>query len=91
MSATLNHLAECDGIVTMSKARKEAARQAAAEIEGLCLALRDSINNSECPDLLVRGMTARIKSMACVVMSAVDDEAEDVGKLYSRLGIPLPN
>ncbi len=92
-TAAINHLSARDGMVTMSQARKEAARQAAVEIEELCVALRQSftVSGPGCPDVLVRGMSKRIQSMACVVMSAVDDEADDVGRMFAEIGCDLPN
>jgi len=89
-SAAINHLSECDGVVTMSKARREAARQAACEIEELCISLRESITSSDCPDLLVRGITKRMQEMACVAMSAIDDTGADVAGLYRDIGSEAP-
>ena len=89
-SAAINHLVERDGAIAMSIARKEAARQAASEIEELCIALRDSIRTSGCPDLLVRGMTKRMQELACVVMSAVEDSGVDVASLYQDIGSEIP-
>ena len=85
-----NLLSTQGGVVTMSMQRKEAARQAAFEIEEFCIALRESINSSDCPDLLVRGMTKRIQEMACVVMSAADDASADVATLFQSIGCDMP-
>lgn len=93
-TAAINHLSERDGMITMSIARKEAARQAAHEIEELCMALRESFKPSAIsgsPDVLVRGMSKRIQSMACVVMSALDDGGDDVAGMFDEIGCELPN
>lgn len=92
-TAAINHLSEHGGMVTMSKARHDAALQAAIEIEELCVALRQSfsLDSTGCPDVLVRGMSKRIQTMAHVVMRAVGDKSDDVGSMYSEIGCELPN
>lgn len=64
----------------------KAALEAAQEIEILAIALRNGHVDSECADLLVRGMTMRIQSLACVVASAVSIDC-DVNELFREIGL----
>ena len=88
-SAAINHLAEDNGIVAMSLARREAARRASHEIEMLAVTLRN-INTGDGFDLVVRGMSKRIEAMAQVVMSSISDDGIEVSSLYDEIGCSVP-
>lgn len=70
-----------DGI-TMSKNRQLVALEAVWEIESLCTLLRGAVTpNDNMEHLAVRGLSVRIKNLACVVMSALSDESHPTSDL----------
>lgn len=60
---------------------------AASEIALFCNALREP-ESPECT--LVRGMAKRMEDMACVVMSAIDDDHDNVDNFYRAIGRKVP-
>lgn len=85
-----NLLSTQGGVVTMSMQRKEAARQAAFEIELMSVGLRKAIEGGDCIDLIVRGMTKRMEAMAQAILSSIEDEYTDVETLFQDIGCNMP-
>lgn len=74
--------------VAMNKRRRDIAFEAVAEIDKLASVLRGSVplddNNTF---YAVRGITARMQQLSSVIMSALDDEAEDTPHLWAEVNI----
>lgn len=79
-------LIEADGKVTMTKERQMVALEASWEIEQLCQLLQKSYGDRpNVEHLAVRGVASRIYDLVCIVMSAIDDEADDAESIAKRL------
>lgn len=79
-------LIKANGEVTMTKERQMVALEASWEIEQLCQLLQKGYGDK--PDvehLAARGIASRICNLASVVMSAIDDEADNTESITERL------
>lgn len=75
----------------IAKRRRDLAMVAGQEIEVLSFTLRNVIPTAENPDLLVRGISARLEALGQVVMSALGDEVCETDSLhYDIYGRGLP-
>lgn len=63
-------------LTSISTARIEAALEASYEIEVLALHLPEHEDDDRCAEYIQRLFKARIKALACVVMSALTDDRE---------------
>ncbi|MCK0507367.1 hypothetical protein [Aromatoleum anaerobium] len=84
-------LVEVGDTIVIGTARHGLALEAAWEIEELCNALCSTVGPSAGPArLVVRGLSARIRDLACAVMSALGDDIEETAKIANHVRIALP-
>lgn len=83
-------LLEVGATVVIGEARRELALSAAWEIEELCNVLCAAVPpRSGSNGLVVRGLAARVRALACAVMGALGDEGESTAEIAKRVRIDL--
>lgn len=79
-------LTTTDTEVTLSTARKMLILQSAWEITALCKSLREAVTPKENQEhFTVRALTARVKQLADITMSAIEDDTIHTDELLAKL------
>lgn len=79
-----------ESVDILSNDRQVVALEAACEIEALCNTLRGAVTpNADMEHLVVRGLAARINSLASAVMDAMGDASVTTDEIAKRVGVEI--